>query len=289
MASLIGIPTVTRYGSSFGAYRGSRLTDYKSPEPKGAELNNADARSEVSEFKGFSQSVKDFILARLGHPIVNVELSDFQIETCIEEAASKLEYHAPYWMTQYAAFQTSAGINVYELPAEIMNGLGDVWYRRNLITFGATPGSLEYDFAIMFFTNTGLFNNYNVGQYLLMQMYLKQIRQVLGQGTSWDIINNKYLQIFPIPETTETIILEFRGLDADTIHPMYKNWIQRYSLCVAKEILGRIRGKFQTLPGPNGGARLDGESLLAEAREEKQLLLEELVSEIENPPMISIG
>lgn len=288
MASLIGVPTVTRYGASFGKFKGARLSDYESPEPKGAQLNNADAKS-TGEFKSFTQSVKDFVLARLGHPVVNVELTDFQIQTCIEEAASKLEYHAPYWMTQYAAINTSAGINVYELPPEVVNNLNDVWYRRNLMTFGATPGSLEYDFAIMFFTNTGLFNNYNVGQYLLMQMYLKQIRQVLGQGTSWDIINNKYLQIFPIPESTETIILDYRGLDAETIHPLYKNWIQRFSLCLSKEILGRIRGKFQVLPGPNGGARLDGESLLAEAREEKQLLIEELMMEIENPPLITTG
>lgn len=289
MSNLIGVPTVTRYGASFGKYNGARLDDYTPPNPNVAGLNNADAKS-TPEFKSFEQTVKDFILARLGHPVVKVELTGFQIQTCIEEALTKLEYHAPYWMNQFAVFNTSAGINVYELPSEIVNNLGDVWYRRNLFVLGSAPqGSLEYDFALMFFTNTGMFNNYNVGQYLLMQMYLKQVRQVLGQGTSWDIINNKYLQLFPIPDSTESVILEYRALDANTIHPTYKNWVQKYSLCVAKEILGRIRGKFQTLPGPGGGARLDGESLLAEAREEKALLVEELVGEIEGPPMFITG
>ena len=56
-------------------------------------------------------------------------------------------------MTQYAVFDTSAGVNVYELPPEVADNLNDVWYRRDFFKFGASPGSLEYDFAIMFFLN----------------------------------------------------------------------------------------------------------------------------------------
>lgn len=284
----IGIPNVTQYGSSYGSFNGVRLKDYKAPEPKTANLNNADAKDLV-EFKSFDQTIKDYVFARLGHPTVRVELTDFQIQICIEEATSKLEYHAPHWMKQYAVLDSSANINVYELPQEIANNLTDVYFRKGIFNLGATPGSLEYDFAIMFFTNTGLFNNYNVSQYMLMQMYLKQINKVLGKSTSWDLINNKYLQIFPVPDSSDEIILEFRGIDGATIHPAYKNWIQRYTLAVAKEILGRARSKYQTLPGPGGGTRLDGETLLAESKEEKQLLLEELKTEIQNPPLFDIG
>jgi len=284
----IGIPNVTQYGSSYGSFNGVRLKDYKSPEPKTSNLNNSDAKDLV-EFKSFEQTIKDYVFARLGHPTVRVELTDFQIQICIEEATSKLEYHAPHWMKQYAVLDSSANINVYELPQEVANNLTDVYFRKGIFNLGATPGSLEYDFAIMFFTNTGLFNNYNVSQYMLMQMYLKQINKVLGKSTSWDLINNKYLQIFPVPDSSDEIILEFRGIDGATIHPAYKNWIQRYTLAVAKEILGRARSKYQTLPGPGGGTRLDGETLLAESKEEKQLLLEELKTEIENPPLFDIG
>lgn len=284
----IGIPTVSKYGSSYGTFNGGRLKDYQTPEPKTPNLNNSDLKDLV-EFKSFDQTIKDFVLSRLGHPTIRVELTDFQIQTCIDEATSKLEYHAPHWMKQYATFNTSSNINVYELPPEIANNLTDVYFRRGIFSLGATPGSLEYDFAIMFFTNTGLFNNYNVGQYMLMQMYLKQINKVLGRSTSWDLINNKYLQIFPVPGESDQIILEFRGLSAETIHPAYKNWIQRYSLAVAKQILGRVRSKYQQLPGPGGGTRLDGESLLQESKAEIEQLLEELKTEIENPPLFDIG
>ena len=286
MGDKIGIPTVKSYGSSYGTYGGSRLSDYKSPKDK--DLNNKDAKG-VNEFTSFNSTIKDWVLAKLGYPVIDVELDDFQIQICIDEAISKLEYHAPDWMTQYAVFDTSAGVNVYELPPEVADNLNDVWYRRDFFKFGASPGSLEYDFAIMFFTNTGLFNNYNVSQYLLMQQYLKQVKNVLGQMATWQLINNKYLHLWPKPETNgETVVLEFRAFDPTTLHHAYKSWVQRFTLTLSKEILGGIRGKYATLPGPGGGTRLNGAELTAQAKEEKALLLEELLMEIEQPPIFDI-
>ena len=248
MGDRIGIPIVKSYGSSYGTYGGNRLKDYKSPKDK--DLNNKQFR-DVNEFKTFNKTIKDYVLAKLGYPVIDVELDDFQIQICIDEAISKLEYHAPDWMTQYAVFDTSGGINVYELPQEIADNLNDCWYRRDFFKFGANPGSLEFDFAIMFFTNTGLFNNYNVSQYLLMQQYLKQVKNVLGQMSSWQLVNNKYLHIWPVPENNdEAVLLEFRAFDPNTVHHAYKNWVQRYTLALSKEILGGIRGKYEDSSWP---------------------------------------
>jgi len=277
-------PTVREFGSSFGSYGGAYLKDYQAPEPNSNDVLKS-TEKDVAEFKSFQQSIKDFIFARLGHPTVRVELTDFQIETCIDEAISKLDYHCPAWMTQFAVIQTTVGESIYELPPEVVNNLTNVWYKKNIFQTNAVPGSLEYDFTIMFFTNTGLFNNHNVGEYVLMQQYLKQIRKILGQGNSWEVINGKYLHLSPVPNGEEDVILEFRGIDSNTILPAYRNWIQRYALAVSKEILGRVRSKYDTLPGPGGGSKLDGQILLQESEREKEKLLEELTSEIENPPL----
>jgi hypothetical protein len=59
-------------------------------------------------------------------------------------------------------------------------------------------------------------------------------------------------------------------------------------LALSKEILGGIRGKYQTLPGPGGGTRLNGAELVAEAQREKEMLIEELTSEIEGPALFDI-
>jgi hypothetical protein len=55
-----------------------------------------------------------------------------------------------------------------------------------------------------------------------------------------------------------------------------EDWVLSYSLAHAKEILGRKRGKFGTLPVAGQPLELDGPALLQEAREEKAELNEDL-------------
>ena len=57
---------------------------------------------------------------------------------------------------------------------------------------------------------------------------------------------------------------------------MGRNWIRKYTLALAKELLGIIRSKYASLPLPNGEVSMDGEALKSEGREEKANLLEEL-------------
>ena len=59
-------------------------------------------------------------------------------------------------------------------------------------------------------------------------------------------------------------------------------------MALSKEILGGIRGKYATLPGPGGGTRLNGSELIAESQREKEMLVEELTSEIEPPALFDI-
>jgi hypothetical protein len=56
----------------------------------------------------------------------------------------------------------------------------------------------------------------------------------------------------------------------------HEDWVQRYALAFCKEILGRVRGKYLNIPSPSGGQGLDSQTLLSEAREEFQLLNQEI-------------
>ena len=76
-------------------------------------------------------------------------------------------------------------------------------------------------------------------------------------------------------------------MDHDTLHPFFINWIQKFACSVSKTILGQIRGKYQVLPSPGGGAQLNGEQLVREGNEEKALLMQALLTEIEEPAAFS--
>ena len=112
MAAIRIDPKLLGYGDSFGTYAGRNLgdTDIYSTAIDGSELNKGLMADQV-EFNTFEQTIKDFILARLGHPIVRVELTDFQIKTALEEAITNLDYHAPFWCTQIATFVTTPNVN----------------------------------------------------------------------------------------------------------------------------------------------------------------------------------
>jgi len=60
------------------------------------------------------------------------------------------------------------------------------------------------------------------------------------------------------------------------INSVGKVWIYKYTLALAKELLGLIRSKYQSVPIPNADIRMDGELLRREAVQEKQDLVKEL-------------
>jgi len=62
---------------------------------------------------------------------------------------------------------------------------------------------------------------------------------------------------------------------------MSRTWIFRYTLALAKELLGLIRSKFDNIPYPDGQIRLDGDKLRKEGADEKMMLIKELRETLE--------
>ena len=123
---------------------------------------------------------------------------------------------------------------------------------------------------------------------------------------SYEIKNNK-LRIFPqtVIVSPETMWIEF-FIDTDTpwkedtdtdngvnginnmntmpfentpyqsINSIGKQWIRRFALSLAKEILGNIRSKIATIPIPGANTTLNGAALLTQATAEQKDLREEL-------------
>ena len=281
-------PILNGYGSSFGIYGGIELTEYAPEGEINSALLNRLTTQDTTEFTEFESYVRDYVIGMLGHPVVRVELTDFQLKTCVQEAINKLNYHSPLWNLQYASFDASAGQNIYEIPLFMVQNLENVYYRKTLLSIQAQAGTLEMDFFIRYFQDNFLFGNMQVGQFMLMQQTLEMYRKILGADGGFNIVGGRFVQITPIPAMTpERVILEYRAMDSNTIQPAYLNWIQRYALAAAKGGLGQIRGKFVTVPSPAGGAQLNGGALLAESEKEKAVLIEELLMEIEEPPCFS--
>ena len=70
--------------------------------------------------------------------------------------------------------------------------------------------------------------------------------------------------------------LPYSNIKFKNINSIGKQWIRRYALALTKEMLGQVRGKFQTIPIPGDSVTLNYADLLSQAKEEQDKLKEEL-------------
>ena len=125
--------------------------------------------------------------------------------------------------------------------------------------------------------------------------------QMRKSAHSFNIVNNK-LQIFPKPQSeyklwfeyqvvkdrrenatiiTSDVVSDYSNVGYNfaeyaKINDVGKQWIRKYTLALAKEMLGAIREKYSTVPIPGSEVSLDGAALRAEAQTEKDGLIEQL-------------
>ena len=83
--------------------------------------------------------------------------------------------------------------------------------------------------------------------------------------------------------------LPFDNIPYQNINAIGKQWIRKYCLALCKEMLGQIRGKFQTIPIPGEAVTLNHSELLSQAKDEQQQLkdkLSEMLKETEYKELV---
>lgn len=70
--------------------------------------------------------------------------------------------------------------------------------------------------------------------------------------------------------------LPFQNVAYNSINSIGKQWIRRFALALAKEMLGQVRGKFATVPIPGESVTLNAADLLGQAKAEQDALRDEL-------------
>jgi len=70
--------------------------------------------------------------------------------------------------------------------------------------------------------------------------------------------------------------LPFQNIPYANINSIGKQWIRRFALSLAKEMLGLVRSKFASIPIPGNDVQLNGSDLISQGKEEQEKLREEL-------------
>jgi len=220
---------------------------------------------------------------------------------------------------QRGTLDALAGTQRYDLlsaAGSSVSGSDDVYVKK---IFHYAPAAINRYFDPYAGTGTGIqslmqtfgFGNYSPGvNFMLMPIYFDALKvqaiefndQLRKSAYHFQIVDNRYLKLFPIPTRDYTLHFEYvlksvannpiKNTSDNLItdisnvpytNPVYqyinepgKQWIRKYTLALAKEMLGGIRGKYQSLPIPGETTTLDFGRLLAESADEKDALIEEL-------------
>lgn len=234
------------------------------------------------------QQLQDWIMKKLGAPVLDVELETSQIVDNIDDSLQLFSRHAGDVIYRSAMVLTlTAGIDTYDIPTSVKTVLSFETSRSigEGVNVLFSPLNQMYNLGFLNFFS-GTFGA-GLATYEIGMQYLRNTERMLT--APFEVHFNKYEHTVKIlPKPTEALfgVLEvYTEYDPGTADSDIYNeyWIKWYSLALSKISLGRLWSKYLGMTIP-GGATLNGSQMLQEGITEK-LALEEMLVKTEGEPL----
>jgi hypothetical protein len=238
--------------------------------------------------------IRDDVLSTLGYSGVDVELEDSDIAHCSRQTLRIYNRFRPRRFSKAIAVTSST--KKYELTTATHPGLvgvTEVNFVRSDLSDTGDPFNSE-DNTLLGLTT---FGGETFGEVALRRMYVEDSRRVVSSEpewhTEWELdttttpaTNTHYLYI-DVPSSAtyhcSYVWNQHYTPDADASTGMQNipagdvEWVMAMIASKAKQILSRIRGKFEGIPNPDGSSdTVDFSTLAQEGREEEERLIEDL-------------
>jgi hypothetical protein len=245
------------------------------------------------------EQIKDYVLLMLGAPVIDLELDEQQVDLAVKQTLKVMEYFAPREFFQYYTFTTSPGKSVYKMPPDV-GYIRGVYYKQTS-EFAFQSADLQGALPIEYFYPGGAYSSIQggmidpiqpiwgrAGEWSLYKMYERMYSRVSSGLGGWEFIGGYgYIKLYPIPFNASHVIVHYmqRCHDWDEVTLA----MQEGALAHAKMMLGIIRKKYATQPGPGGGIQLDGDAMYQEGKEEYKQWKEDLLYKWGEMPSITTG
>ncbi len=236
------------------------------------------------------QEFADYILRKLGAPVIQINVSEDQVEDAIEESLKYFhDYH--YDGTEHIYYvrtlqQTDIDTRSIPIPQAII-GVTEVYSLTNSgypLATNMFDGGYQMALDIAFnMTNGSILSFYlNQQQYGLLQNLL------VGQTP---IRYNRHLNVLHIDggwkslAVGDNIVVDaYQILDPETNTDIWNDrWLQRYARAKLKYMWASNLSKFDSMQLP-GGVTFSAADMRSEANDEIQALEDEMLSSYSIPP-----
>lgn len=231
-------------------------------------------------------SVYQWIVRRLGAPKVCVELTLEHIQDSLRQA--KLWYMGNKGEVRKVQLPLAAGQSVYDLPADVDVVIDVVFTLKpaDISTLFSPVSVFDERIPYDLYANSAQLGNYS--SYVQLTQYIELTRRVGNAENDWRQ-EGKKLMVWPTPSGGAYIQVYYTAQEVDfsKLGPRDFQYIRDYALALAKRDLGRIRSKTEEWQGAQTTVRLDGDKLLAEAKEEMEALTAALLASGSPMPFIT--
>jgi hypothetical protein len=244
------------------------------------------------------EQIKDYCMLMLGAPVVKLELDMQNLDLAVDQAMKIFEDYAGREHFQYYVFNSVPGQSVYTMPPEV-GMIRNVFYRE-VGNYAFQASDLGGSIPIEYFYPGGSYNSIQgglidpiqpiwgrMGEWVLYKQYEQMYSRTSSSLGGWEFLGGyNSIKLYPVPYRVQKVMVHYLQKNKDWGEVTQA--IQEGALTYAKEQLGRIRSKYQSVPGAGGSVAMDGQQLLQEAREDRQKWFEDLIYKFGDLPYISL-
>lgn len=210
----------------------------------------------------------------IGYPTVKVELTNDQLEFCVNNALENLRRNSMNaYKSGYFFLYTVPGKQSYYLTNEglsfnkIVSVMGV--YRMVSAFLSTVQGAGAYgQIVLQHLYNMGTFD---ILSYFMVSNYISQLEQVFAARLTFTW--NEQTRVLFFPHTfarTELLAIDstVERTEEDIFSDRWnKNWLLNYATANAYSMLAQIRGKYGSLPGAGGGVVLNAAECSTRSKE----------------------
>jgi len=247
-----------------------------------------------------TEEVKAYVLRKLGLGIVDVELTPDHLNDMIDDTNRWYAFRAG--QKDFLRITGDPQTQRYILPPHVLEVLSIRIQSTGLGSSALGTDDFSYAYSFMFgswysgsqYGGSSLGSNYTMSPYpysdLVQRLqFLETIGRIWGGDPEWEWRpTTKELCIAPSSQVTGVVLVEvFTSLiRSELLDPEGEDFYLRWALAEAMETLGNIRTKHDSFPTVGGDRGMNGDALLAEARERKEKLDLQVLDRIRSTPII---
>lgn len=231
---------------------------------------------------------EEYILRKLGKPVINVNVASEQISDRIDEALEM--FFEEHDEGSYRAYITHE-LTQADIDDQAIEVPDDVYSIHKIHSGGVFNNQGLFSAEYMITSDTILRSGFQMYDYYMMRQQLAEIDHQLN-STQYRFnrsMNKVWIDGLQDKLPGDYVVLEGYKIVGESFERVFNNmWLKKYATALTKEQWGTNTKKFTGVQLP-GGVELDGQKIYDEAREEIKELEEELRQKWSSPAPFLIG